>query len=87
MEKTVLQEIADLKKRTDEVERIVRIGTVTTVDAETGTARVSWDNGVRSGQLDILQNGTGWTPIIGQRVVSLHKPGDDGAGYILGAVI
>lgn len=90
MEKTTAQRIADLEHKADELERIVRVGTVATVNAENRTARVSWENwdeGVRSGELNILDNGTDWMPTVGQRVVSLHRPGDNGAGFILGAVI
>ena len=90
MEKTTAQRIADLEHKTDELERIVRVGTVATVDTENRTARVSWENwdeGVRSGELNVLYNGTDWMPSVGQRVVSLHRPSDNGAGFILGAVI
>lgn len=90
MEKTTAQRISEIERKVDEMERIVRVGTVATVNAENRTARVSWENwdeGVRSGELHVLENGTGWMPTVGQRVVSLHRPGDNGAGFILGAVV
>lgn len=86
MEKTQEQRVSELEKRVDALALTLRVGTVTTVNEIDGTARISWDSGVRSGSLKILENGTGWMPRVGQRVVSLHKPEEDGAGYILGAV-
>jgi phage baseplate assembly protein gpV len=86
MEKTVLQEISDLEKEITELKRTVRIGTVTTVDVEGRKARVAWANGIRSAPLNVIQNGSGWMPKVGDKAVSLHRPGDDGDGFILGVI-
>ena len=86
MKKTNEQRIAELERRSDELAQVVRFGTVTTVDAVNMTARVSFDNGMRSAELSVLRNGSGWLPTVGQRVITLHRSEGSGAGYILGAV-
>jgi phage baseplate assembly protein gpV len=86
MEKTISQEISDLEKEITELQRTVRIGTVTTVDTAGRKARVTWANGIRSAELNVIQNGSGWMPKVGDKAVSLHRTGDDGDGFILGVI-
>lgn len=85
MEKTTERRLAEMERWTEKAEQNIRVGVVTAVDTKNGTARVSWPDGVLSGDMRYIKNGTGWTPEAGQRVVSIHRI-SDGAGYILGAV-
>ncbi|MGM9639748.1 MAG: hypothetical protein ACI3V3_00105 [Faecousia sp.] len=71
------------------IENIVRVGTVTAVDAEAKKARVLFqDMGFSSGWLDILRNGQAdtWLPNVNDTAVVLYLPVWQGDGFILGVL-
>lgn len=73
-----------------ELKNIVRIGTVSSVNAAGGTARVAFKSlgGLVSGPLRLLQHPPNdfWAPMVGQTVVCLYLPVYGGDGFILGVV-
>lgn len=87
MEKTQPQWNSDFNFRLNRIEKLMlRIGTVTETRPEEKLARVSWDQEYRSALLRVMENGTGWMPEVGNKVVSIHRPNGDGEGFILGAL-
>lgn len=74
------------------LKNIVRIGTVSSVDVESRTARVTFtDKGgaepLVSGPLQVVQNHTAaWIPAAGQMVVCLFLPNADGDGFVIGGI-
>ncbi|MEN6437013.1 MAG: hypothetical protein ABFD97_00350 [Syntrophobacter sp.] len=65
---------------------LVRIGTVSSVNAAKQTARVIYkDNDMVSGWLPVLQREP-WMPSINDTVVVLYLPVFNGDGFILGAI-
>lgn len=71
------------------IENIVRIGTVTAVDAEARKARVLYqDMGFSSGWLAVLRHGQDdpWLPKVNDTAVVLYLPVWQGDGYILGVL-
>lgn len=69
-----------------EIAGVVRMGTVSDVDAQARTARVickDCDNMV-SAQLPVLWTAAPWLPEVGETVVCLHIPGGEGDGYVIG---
>ena len=74
----------------DDFKNIVRIGTVSSVNAAEGTARVAYDslNKMVSGPLRLLQHppNPDWVPTVGQTVLCLYLPVFDGDGFVLGVV-
>lgn len=71
------------------MENIVRVGTVTAVDAKARKARVLYeDMGFSSDWLAVLQNGqpNTWLPKINDTAVVLYLPVWQGDGYILGVL-
>lgn len=82
MRKSRGQELSEINETLDALIRTARMGTVTSVDKTSKTARVSWSDGSQSGVLKILQTQGDWMPEIGSMVVSLHRV--DGSGWIIG---
>lgn len=71
------------------IENIVRIGTVTAVDAESRKARVLYqDMGFSSGWLAVLRHGQDdpWLPKVNDTAVVLYLPVWQGDGFILGVL-
>lgn len=82
--------------------RLIQIGTVTSVDADSHRARVKFpDTGITSGWLYVLQHPgadvhitpaghTGtlgvWMPSIGATVAVLYLPVENGDGLVLGVI-
>jgi phage baseplate assembly protein gpV len=70
-------------------ENIVRVGTVTAVDAKARKARVLFqDMGFTSDWLAVLQHGQdeAWLPRVNDIAVVLYLPVWQGDGYILGVL-
>lgn len=95
MEKNIQQQINELGERVTELEYLIRIGTVTSVNSEKRTVRVSWANGMRSADLRCLTlrrwantegDAVNWLPSVGDKAVSIHRPRGQGDGYILGVL-
>lgn len=84
MTQTNEQRIEELGKNTRQLENSIRIGTILSIDTERKTVRVSWSDGNQSGDMKVLQNGTGWLPDVGEKVVSIHKTSGD--GWVLGSL-
>lgn len=82
MRKSRGQELSEINETLDALIKTARMGTVTSVDSEKRTARLSWSDGGQSGALKILQTQGDWMPEIGSMVVSLHRV--DGSGWIIG---
>lgn len=82
MRKSRGQELSEINETLDALIKTARMGTVTSVDRENKTARLSWSDGGQSGALKILQTQRDWMPEIGSMVVSLHRV--DGSGWIIG---
>lgn len=71
------------------MEDMVRVGTVTAVDAKAGKARVLYeDMKLTSDWLTVLQNGQedAWLPRVNDTAVVLYLPDWQGDGYILGVL-
>jgi phage baseplate assembly protein gpV len=94
MEQTVQQQIKSLENRVTELECIIRIGTVISVNSSKRTVRVSWGK-MQSADLRCLTTGTwadakgkltNWMPKVGNKVVSIHRVNGQGDGYILGVL-
>ena len=64
----------------------MRIGIVSSVDADEHTARVFYPDAgdMVSGWLYVLQSGTDWMPSVNDRVLCVTM--EDADGYILGAI-
>lgn len=82
-----------------ELQNLIRIGKVSAVNRATMTATVFYERqGIMSGELKILKQDrtvtvegviykcAPWIPSPGQKVVTIHPPGGEGDGYILGGV-
>lgn len=82
MRKSRGQELSEINETLDALIKTARMGTVTSVDKTSKTARLSWSDGGQSGALKILQTQRDWMPEIGSMVVSLHRV--DGSGWIIG---
>ena len=71
------------------MENMVRVGTVTAVDAKAKKARVLYeDMNFTSDWLAVLQNGQedAWLPRVNDTAVVLYLPAWQGDGYILGVL-
>ena len=68
-----------------ELDRMVQTGTVTDTDGKRYRVRFA-ETGITSGWLGVIQNGTGWAPAVGQRVLVLYQAGYNAEGFILGGV-
>ena len=72
---------------------IVRIGTVSSVDSTTNTARVAYDDKpdtegtpLVSAPLKIVSSGEEWLPTVGQFVLCLYLPHGESDGFIMGVI-
>ena len=71
------------------MEHLVRVGTVTAVDASTRKVRVWFsDMNFPSGWLTVLRHGQAdtWLPAVNDTAVVLYLPVWQGDGYILGVL-
>ncbi len=71
------------------LENLVRVGTVTAVDADAGKARVLFqDMGFTSGWLAVLRRGQedNWLPKVNDTAVVLYLPVWQGDGFVLGVL-
>lgn len=84
MGKTIEQCVEELNKMIGQLENNIRIGTVLSTNKTRKTIRVSWSNGTQSGDMRVLENGTGWLPTVGEKVVSIHRVTGD--GWVLGSL-
>ncbi len=66
---------------------LVRLGTVTAVDAKKRRARVKFqDSGIISDWLPVVQSGGAWMPTVNRTVLTLYLPVFNGDGFILGVI-
>jgi phage baseplate assembly protein gpV len=70
----------------DDLESIMRIGTVIKVKKSERKAQVRFEefDNMKSGWLDILYQDTPWLPDVKDTVMCLYMPQSDGDGYIIG---
>ena len=71
-----------------ELQDIVRIGIVSSVNKERMTARVKIEEqGIVTGDLQIVQSTYDkWLPEMGQWVLCIFKPEGEGDGFIIGGI-
>lgn len=67
---------------------IVRIGTVSSVDMSSRTARVVFPdkNDMVSGSLKIVKQEEIWLPAVGQAVLCLYLPNGESDGFVIGGI-
>lgn len=71
------------------LKNIVRIGRVSTVNAENRTARVIFQDKANlvSGPLIVLKNQPSmWLPHVGQLVLCLYLPNGESDGFVIGGI-
>lgn len=70
-----------------ELQDMVRIGIVSSVNKDETTARVKIEEeNIVTGDLRIVQNAYPWMPDIGQWVLCIFVPNGEGDGFILGGI-
>lgn len=70
-----------------ELQDMIRIGIVSSVNREKMTARVKIEEqGIVTGDLQIVQRCDAWLPDMGQWVLCIFKPEGEGDGFIIGGI-
>lgn len=82
--KNIQEQINELKEEQSQLKGVVSIATVSSRSVEKRTARVIWENGTVSQQMEVLRRGDNWMPDVKQKVVCLRRK--DGGGFILGGL-